>query len=79
MPSGIDVKYSGAQDIRVFNNTVYGNKNNGIYVQNAPNTKLVNNIIYSNGHPIVLYGSNPGLVQSSNFFFRSIVRECWRA
>ena len=64
--SGIDVKYSQARDIRVFNNTAYANSRYGIFVYNAPNTQLINNIVFKNGTPITSEGTNPGLLQSNN-------------
>lgn len=64
---GIQVTYSGANGVKVFNNTIYANRGYGIYVGNVPNAQLRNNIIFNNTGPAISNGGGTlGLIQSNN-------------
>jgi len=65
--NGIDVMYSGARDIKVFNNTISHNRGAGIAVYNAPDVRILNNIVSQNGgQAIEDIEGNTGLVVSHN-------------
>ena len=47
--AGIAVHFGSPKDMKVYNNTVYGNKNYGITIWSGSNTIVKNNIAYNNG------------------------------
>lgn len=55
---GIQV-YSGSQNTQVYNNTIFGNRDEGIALQYFATRPIVrNNIVYGNGAAIVNYGGS---------------------
>lgn len=62
---GIAVQYSGPFNTKVYNNTIYGQSEFGLYVDSDANTTLLrNNILFGNASTI--HDAGVGTVQSNN-------------
>jgi parallel beta-helix repeat protein len=67
---GIQVGYQGANNTKIYNNTVYGNGDACTLLQSsASNTTLRNNICYGNGRNVIDTSTGPtGTIQDHNLF-----------
>lgn len=57
-----------AQDIRIFNNTIYHNNEQGIWLQDAANVSVYNNYIYANRHRPQEAGGSSGINMEGGCF-----------